>query len=94
MSQVSRRDGQNGATGLSITAKCTLFARLAPSDFSLFPNLKKFLAGKRYRSDAEVIAATNAYFEELNESSYRDGIKALEHRWEKCIEFQGDYVEK
>jgi len=29
---------------------------LAPSDFHLFPNLKKFVAGKRFRSNEEVIA--------------------------------------
>lgn len=67
---------------------------LAPLDFNLFPNLKKCLAGKRYGSDAEVIAATNAYFEGLDESSYTNGIKALEHRWVKCIKLQRDYVEK
>lgn len=67
---------------------------LAPSDFSLFPNLKKFHAGKKYASDQEVIESTNGYFEQLEESSYRNGIKALEYRWTKCIELQGDYVEK
>lgn len=67
---------------------------LAPSDFSLFPNLKKFHAGKKYGSDSEVIAATNAYFDELDEKDYRDGIKGLEHRWTKCIQLEGDYVEK
>jgi histone-lysine N-methyltransferase SETMAR len=67
---------------------------LAPSDFSLFPNLKKFHAGKKFASDLEVIAASNAYFEELYESAYKDGIKALEYRWNKCIQLEGDYVEK
>lgn len=67
---------------------------LAPSDFYLFPNLKKFHAGKKYESDEEVIAATNAYFDELEEKAYRDGIRALEQRWTKCIELDGDYVEK
>ncbi|KYB24575.1 Mariner Mos1 transposase-like Protein [Tribolium castaneum] len=67
---------------------------LAPSDFNLFPNLKKFHAGKKYGSDSEVIVATNAYFDELDEKDYRDGIKGLEHRWTKCIQLEGDYVEK
>ena len=59
---------------------------LAPSDFSLFPNLKKFHAGKKYESDEDVIAATNKYFDQLDERAYRDGIRALEHRWTKCID--------
>ena len=30
---------------------------LAPSDYFLFPNMKKHLAGRHYKSDEEVIAA-------------------------------------
>ena len=67
---------------------------LAPSDYFLFPNLKKWLAGKRFSSNNEVKAETNAYFAELNKSYYTEGIKKLESRWTKCIELQGDYVEK
>lgn len=67
---------------------------LAPSDFHLFPNLKKFVAGKRFLSNEEVIAAVNAYFEDLPKTHFMDGIKLLEKRWRKCIEVKGDYIEK
>jgi Transposase. len=67
---------------------------LAPSDFFLFPNLKKWLAGKRFTSNEEVITETNAYFEGFPKSYYSDGIKNLEYRLTKCIELKGDYVEK
>ncbi|KOC61211.1 Histone-lysine N-methyltransferase SETMAR [Habropoda laboriosa] len=67
---------------------------LAPSDFHLFPKLKKFLRGCRFSSDDELIAAVNVYFEDLQEKDFRDGITGLEHRWMNCIEVQGDYVEK
>ncbi|XP_025829860.1 uncharacterized protein LOC112904322 [Agrilus planipennis] len=67
---------------------------LAPSDYFLFPNLKKWLGGKRFADNEEVIEAVNGYFEELDESVYRDGINRLEHRYEKCISLGGDYVEK
>ncbi|KAH0816471.1 hypothetical protein GEV33_006320 [Tenebrio molitor] len=43
---------------------------LAPSDFFLFPNLKKWLGGRRFTSNEEVIAETNGYFAELEESYY------------------------
>ena len=36
----------------------------------------------------------NGYSEELNGSHYKQGIEAIEHRWEKCIELTGDYVEE
>jgi len=67
---------------------------LAPSDFFLFPNLKKWLAGQRFSSNEEVIDQTNAYFEDLPKSYFSDGLKKLEKRLLKCIELQGDYVEK
>lgn len=67
---------------------------LAPSDYFLFPNLKKWLGGKRFGSNEEVITETNAYFEGLDGSYYLEGIKKLETRWTKCIALKGDYVEK
>jgi histone-lysine N-methyltransferase SETMAR len=67
---------------------------LAPSDFRLFPKLKIFLAGHRFSSNQEAIATVEVYFANLMKNYYRDGIMALEHRWNKCISLKGDYVEK
>ena len=67
---------------------------LAPSDFHLFPKLKIFLGGRKFASTEELTAELESYFAGLEESHFRDGIKALEHRWTKCISLQGDYVEK
>jgi len=54
--------------------------------------LKKSLAGKKFAS--EVVAATEAYFADLEKTYFSDGLKKLEHRWVKCIELNADYVEK
>jgi hypothetical protein len=70
------------------------FPDLAPSDFCLFPKLKIFLAGQRFFSNQEVIAAVEGYFAYPTKNHYRDGIMAPEHRWNKCISLKGDYVEK
>lgn len=67
---------------------------LAPSDFHLFPNLKKSLRGKHFSSNEEVIAAVEGYFEGLPEDHFRKGIHELENRWNKCIELKGDYTEE
>lgn len=67
---------------------------LAPCDYYLFPNLKKWLGGKRFESNEEVITETNAYFESLEKTYYLERIKKLEKRWTTCIELKGDYVEK
>jgi histone-lysine N-methyltransferase SETMAR len=67
---------------------------LAPSDFSLFPKLKLFLARQRFFSNQEAITAVEGYFADLTKNHYRNGIMALEHRWNKCISLKEDYVEK
>jgi hypothetical protein len=66
----------------------------APSDFHLFPKLKIFLNGRRFSTTEELTAELEGYFAGLEESYFRDGIKALEHHWTKCISLQVDYVGK
>ena len=67
---------------------------LAPCDFYLSPNLKKWLEGRRFTSNGEVINETEAYFAEFDKSFFLNGLKKLEYRWSRCIELKGDYVEK
>ena len=67
---------------------------LAPSDYYLFPNLKKHLAGTRFASDDDVIKAVEGYMDTGDETFYSEGIRKLQHRWRKCVEVSGDYVEK
>jgi len=67
---------------------------LAPCDFFLFPNLKKSLAGQKFASNEEAVAATEVYFADLEKTYFSDGLKKLEHRWVKSIELKGDSVEK
>jgi len=40
----------------------------------LVPNMKKWLAERRFYSKEEMIAETNAYFAELNQFYYSEGI--------------------
>jgi histone-lysine N-methyltransferase SETMAR len=67
---------------------------LALFDFCLFQKPKLFLAGQRFSSNQEAIAAVEGYFADLTKNQYRDGIMALEHRWNKRISLKGDYVGK
>jgi histone-lysine N-methyltransferase SETMAR len=67
---------------------------LTPSDLSHFQKLKLFLAVQDFSSNQEAIAAEKGYFADLTKNHYRDGIMALEHRWNKRISLNGDYVEK
>ena len=56
--------------------------------------MKKLLAEKIFYSNEKVIAQTNAYFAELDESCYSEGINKLEQRSMKYLSLKGDYVEK
>ena len=67
---------------------------LAPSDYFLILNLKKGLGDQRFANNEEMESAVNDYSEELDVFHYKQGIEAIEHRWEKCIKLKGGYVEK
>ena len=67
---------------------------LALRDYYLFPNLKRWLKGKRFHTNEEVISVTETYFAKFDKSYYSKGIKILENYWKKCNSLQGDYVEK
>jgi len=66
---------------------------LVPCEFFLFPNLKIWLGGKKFSLNEEVVAV-NEYFAGFKTAYFSDGIKKLEIRWTKCIDLDGDYVEK
>jgi len=69
-------------------------------DYFLFPNLKKWFGGKRFTRE-QLIAETEAFFEELDESYYSELLfgrlekvgESLDQVYLKD-ELKGDYVEK
>ena len=63
-----------------------------PLTFISSQKLKLFLAGQRFSSNQEAIAAVEGYLADLTKNHYTDGIMALEHCWNKCISLKGDYV--
>ena len=58
---------------------------LAPSDFFLFPYLKKDIRGLHFRSDEEVVTAVEEWVNGKDPDFFSSGLMALEHRWSKCI---------
>ena len=66
---------------------------LAPSDFFLFPNLKKDIRGLHFRSDEEV-TAVEEWVNGKDPDFFSSGLMALEHRWSKCITLEGNYINK
>jgi histone-lysine N-methyltransferase SETMAR len=67
---------------------------LAPSHFHSFPHLKRDLKGTHFTSDDEVKQAVASWIKQRTPEFFIDGMGTLVLRWEKCIERQGDYVEK
>ena len=53
---------------------------LAPSDFFLFPNLKKDICGRHFRSDEEVVTAVEEWVIGKDPDFFSSGLMALEHR--------------
>ena len=65
---------------------------MAPSDYHLFTHLKEHMGGMD--DDNKVKEEVKRYLNELPASFYDTGILKLPQRLEKCIERNGDYVEK
>ena len=67
---------------------------LAPSDYHLFPNMKTWLSTQFFDDAAELQAGVNEWLKSQAVTFYDDGINKLVHRYDKCLNFNGDYVEK
>lgn len=67
---------------------------LAPSDYFLFPSLKKDLRGRRFEDEMSLQAAVNEHFESKSENYFFEGLQKIIQRCNKCITVRGDYIEK
>ena len=67
---------------------------LAPSDYHLFPGLKKKkkLKGCHFSSHVEVIAAAETWLDRQPSEFFLSGLQKLEQRTNKRIEPRGEYV--
>ena len=67
---------------------------LAPSDYYLFPKIKKELGGHYFATDDDVMNAADNFLRALNGAFYTEGACLLHDRWTKCVNVGGDFVEK
>ena len=71
------------------------FPDLAPSDYYLFPNLERWLRGRRFESKFEEVEwEIGGYFEGFDKSCNLEGTKKLKDHWTCCIELKGKCIEK
>jgi len=66
---------------------------LVPSDYDLFPQLKKQLKGHHFLSNVEVIAATETWLDGQPSEFFLSDLQKLQQRAKKCIELRGEYAE-
>ena len=66
---------------------------LVPSEYHLFPELKKKLKVRRFSSEAVIIAAAENCLEGQHSEFFLSRLQKLEPRAKKCTELRGDYVE-
>ena len=67
---------------------------LAPSDYHLFGPMKRHLSGQRFTDDDDLVEAVKDWLKSLDEKFFREGIFSLIQRWNKCVQRDGDYIEK
>jgi predicted amidophosphoribosyltransferase len=60
----------------------------------MFGPLKEAMGGKKFHSDEEVHQVVHEWLHTRPQEFFPRGIRVLPVRWRKCVERQGDYVEK
>ena len=67
---------------------------LAPSDYFLFPKLKEHLKGTRFQSIEEAKTEVKTWCNSKGQEFFKEGLTRWKHRLQKCIDLNGNYVEK
>ena len=69
-------------------------ADIAPADYHLFSNLKKFLCGKNFSSNDEAITTVEEdYLTDLNSEFFCKGIQSLHDRWQRVVPSEDQYIQ-
>ena len=67
---------------------------LAPCDLYLFPQIKKMIKGHRFEGIDELKQAFEAALFSKSPEFFREAFFKWRYRAEKCVEHNGDYIEK
>jgi hypothetical protein len=66
---------------------------LVPSDFFLFPRMKRDLKGKHLQNVEQVREKTTEALMAITLQEFQNRFKQWKKRWDKCIASQGEYFE-
>jgi len=67
---------------------------LAPSDYHLFSKMKVWLATQRSHTNEELMDGVKTWLHNLAAPFYDEGLQKLVPRYDKCLNVDGNYVEK
>jgi histone-lysine N-methyltransferase SETMAR len=81
-------------TGWTVLPHPPYSPNLAPSDFHLFGPLKDALRGRRFMDNNELKHSMHEELQCFSKELYATGIQHLTQRWKKCVDNEGDFVEK
>ncbi len=63
---------------------------LAPSDFRVFPDLKKTLKGIKFQNEDELKSAVFHWLDDQPKSYWEKTINEARERWQKCFNLDED----
>ena len=66
---------------------------IAPFDYHLFSNLKKFLRGKNFSSGDEAVTTVEDCLTDLNSEIFCKGIQSLHDRWQGVVASEDQYIQ-
>ena len=67
---------------------------LAPSDYHLFTKMKVWLATQRFHTNEELMDGVSNWLLILAAPFCEEGLQKLVSRYDKCLNVDGNYVEK
>nr|CAI5864224.1 unnamed protein product [Callosobruchus analis] len=67
---------------------------LSPCDYHMFGPLEEALGGQIFNTDDEVEEFVRIWLSKLPKEFFDTGIKKLPERWIKCVNCEGNYLEK
>jgi hypothetical protein len=90
--EICARTVDGGAKVISCWS-LTGHADMVPCNFWLFPKLKRPLKGKWFQKRKDIRTAMTVELNTILKEVFLEYFQQWWHRWEKCVEPQGDYFE-
>ena len=87
-------NGKIKESALWIVGTSTLFPRFGSLWLLSLPKTQTLPRWSAFFLESRGDCSCRGYFADLTKNHYRDGIIALENRWNKCISLKWDYIQK